>query len=246
MSSSAYYTMALDCPWGLWTRPNVQWCESYQCSWIATRSNTWSNLSYLLCAYFMHVRSKERKTLWMFVPATILVGLTSFAFHASVSRTFQIFDFLGMFSFCALGVTLNLARDFVFPVEHVRKMYVMVLGVCCVGIPIVEVVLDLPIQFTVVLLVLAQIVQEIRLRYFGRYKRHPQLKPAYDKFKTSLMYLGCALVCSVADVTRVWCVPDSVVQGHAIWHILSAIGLYQLFLFYEQLDFDNLGMGLAL
>ena len=41
---------------------------------------------------------------------------------------------------------------------------------------------------------------------------------------------------SLADVTRVWCEPaNHWLQGHAVWHVLTATALYVLFLFYAQL-----------
>ena len=41
---------------------------------------------------------------------------------------------------------------------------------------------------------------------------------------------------SLLDVTRVWCDPaNHWLQGHALWHLLSAASLYALFRFYAAL-----------
>ena len=237
------------CPWADWERPNVKWCEDYVCSWIVTPANTWSNLAYLIAAYLMHVKlnGNTKRLVWLFVPATIMTGLTSFAFHASVSRVFQLFDFFGMFTFIVLGVVLNLRRDNLLETRYTYPMYLLGMVIAGIAVPVFEILLNLPIQATVLALVIIQLVQEIRLR-FGRYRKHPQLMPPYKRFKQSLLFLAVALACSVADLTRVWCDPatNNYINGHASWHVLSAIGLYCLFLFYHGMDFDKNGEGVPL
>lgn len=236
------------CPWWDWERPNLRWCEEYLCSWIVTPANTWSNLAYLVAAYSMHRRIKGdvKRLLWLFVPATIATGITSFAYHASVSRFFQLFDFFGMFTFTVLGVVLNLRRELWLETRHTTLAYIIGLLIASIAVPVFEIILGLPIQATVLALVIIQLLQELRLR-LGRYRKHPHLKPPYTRFKQSLFFLAVALVCSVADLTRKWCDPQNhFIQGHALWHVLSAVGLYCLFLFYVQIDFDNIGEGCPL
>jgi hypothetical protein len=53
--------------------------------------------------------------------------------------------------------------------------------------------------------------------------------------------LAAGGVFSALDVTRTWCDPHSLLQGHAIWHVLSAICLGFAFLHYRQLEADLLG-----
>lgn len=49
------------------------------------------------------------------------------------------------------------------------------------------------------------------------------------------MLLIAAAVCSALDAARIWCDPhDHLVQGHALWHLLSAISLGLLALSYER------------
>jgi hypothetical protein len=238
-----------NCPWADWTRPNIRWCEDYVCDWIVTPANTWSNLAYLIVAYFMHIylKGNTSKLVWLFVPATIMTGITSFAYHASVARLFQLLDFFGMFTFTVLAVILNLKRDgFLDDGKPMRLIYAIGLVICGIAIPVFEILLSLPIQATVLVLVIIQLIQEIKLR-LGRYRKHPHTKPPYRRFLQSLLFLSVALACSAADLTRLWCDHSNhFIQGHAVWHVLSAIGLYCLFLFYAQIDFDRVGEGYLL
>jgi hypothetical protein len=54
-------------------------------------------------------------------------------------------------------------------------------------------------------------------------------------YRVGLALLGAAGLASLADVTRAACDPESWLQGHALWHVLSALALAALFRFYERL-----------
>jgi len=46
-------------------------------------------------------------------------------------------------------------------------------------------------------------------------------------------------MCSMLDATRIWCDPSNhIYNGHALWHILTAIALFLYFQFYQQFAFD--------
>jgi hypothetical protein len=92
------------CPWADWERPNLSRCEQPRCAWIVTPSNSWSNLAFILAAVMLlvlnrqrdHVRSLHvRELLDRFPAAAVIVGLTSFAYHASYTWFWQFFDFVG-------------------------------------------------------------------------------------------------------------------------------------------------------
>ena len=54
--------------------------------------------------------------------------------------------------------------------------------------------------------------------------------------RRTIALLGAAAAASAADVSRVFCDPTNHwLQGHAIWHLLSAASLYVLFVFYREM-----------
>jgi hypothetical protein len=58
----------------------------------------------------------------------------------------------------------------------------------------------------------------------------------YRSFAAALLLLSAAGAASLADVTRTWCDPTNHwLQGHALWHLLSAGALYALYRFYAGL-----------
>ena len=89
--------------------------------------------------------------------------------------------------------------------------------------------LGFPIQALVALLVAVALAQERRL-----YRRDGP-RDAYRAYRVGLALLGAAGIASLADVTRAACDPQNWLQGHALWHVLSALALAAFFRFYARL-----------
>ena len=103
------------CPWSslsAWRRPNVDWCELQQCSWVVEPANTASNLAYLLVGLGLIwlARGSASQHLRLFGPAAVVVGLCSGIYHASYTFALQILDFAGMYVFTYLLLTINARR----------------------------------------------------------------------------------------------------------------------------------------
>ena len=222
------------CPWSGWTPPNVNWCEEELCSWVVNPADTWSNVAYLAFGLLMIVgaRAERSDTLALFAPASILVGVFSLVYHASYTYFFQFFDFVGMFIFCFAVITANAVRlRWIEPSGTLRFYVVGVAGLSAL-VPIVSKT-QVPIQFLVLLLALVILGQE-----FAAFRRQRPSDPPTHRllFFAGLGLLGLALAASLADLTRTWCEPTNHwLQGHALWHVLSAGALYLLFRFYRQL-----------
>jgi hypothetical protein len=74
------------------------------------------------------------------------------------------------------------------------------------------------------------LVQEAVLR-----RRAPGTRYA-PWYPLGLVLLGAAALASALDVTRVACDPTNHwLQGHALWHVLTALALLAFYRFYETL-----------
>ncbi len=218
------------CPWSGFTPPNVDWCEREVCGWIVNPADTWSNLAYLLGALAMWrlVRRTGRGELAHFAPASLAVGAFSFAYHASYTWLLQFFDFVGMFVFCFLVVARNAMRlGWIAPARE-RALWLggAIVASACVP-PLFYA--GAPIQATVFVVIVLSVAQELTL-----WRRTPHAQRAsYASYWAALAALGAAAAFSLADVTRAWCDPDALwLQGHALWHVLSASALVLLQRFY--------------
>lgn len=237
------------CPWAAWERPNAKWCEANRCAFITAPSNTWTNLAYLFVALVVArealglrmatVAGKNklpsRRAGLVFAATLTLVGVTSFAFHASYTLMFQFGDFLGMFAFCALPIVLNLRR-----IGWLPRRFQLHAGLSVVAggtaAMLAMALYGLMYQLIVLCMVIMILALEIAIYCRERLEGGVRKVVVVDRgnlFK-ALMWLLAALVCSAADMLRLWCEPHSLLQGHALWHILSATGLLHVFRFYSH------------
>jgi hypothetical protein len=226
------------CPWSGWTPPNLDWCEEELCAWVTNPANTWSNLLYVALGLVMwrEARRRRSRALGLFGPASIAVGVFSFAYHASYTWFLQFFDYVGMFLFCFTVLTLNARRLGRIAPGRETIAYLGGVALCSALVPVLFEA-GVPIQGLVGILVLAMIGQELALR-----RRHGA-HPAHRWWWTALALIALASLCSLLDLTRVWCDPaDHWLQGHAAWHLLSAASLYALFRFYAGLPDSAAGV----
>ena len=220
------------CPWSGFTPPNLDWCEQELCAWITNPANTWSNLLYVALGWLMwrEARRDGHAALSLFGPTSIAVGAFSFAYHASYTWMLQFFDFVGMFLFCFTVLVRNALR---LGWIGARRQTACFLAGVAASSALVPVLFEagIPIQGTVLLLVLAMVGQELALR------RRDGALPAHRHWWAALALIALAALFSALDLSRVWCDPaNHWLQGHALWHLLSAASLYALFRFYVALE----------
>jgi hypothetical protein len=215
------------CPWSGFTPPNVDWCEEELCAFIVNPADTWSNLVYVALGLWMWRAARGRSDLRLFGPAGVAVGVLSFAYHASYTWALQFFDFVGMFLFCFTVIARNAVRlGWVSPARETRFFALGVAGASALVPLLFET--GVPIQLTVAACIAVALAQEAALR-----RGAPPLPRAYG---LGLALLGLAGVASALDVTRVACDPQNHwLQGHALWHVLSAFALLAFFRFYAAL-----------
>eukprot|EP00462_Mataza_sp_D1_P020858 CAMPEP_0175143274 /NCGR_PEP_ID=MMETSP0087-20121206/13330_1 /TAXON_ID=136419 /ORGANISM="Unknown Unknown, Strain D1" /LENGTH=268 /DNA_ID=CAMNT_0016427303 /DNA_START=63 /DNA_END=868 /DNA_ORIENTATION=+ len=240
------------CPWAGWARPNVKWCENNLCAWITTPANTWSNLAYIVLGLYMLLDAKSRTnkhktsntTLFYIGWASIVVGLCSFAYHASYTAFFQWGDFVGMYIFGSVPAVLNLRRFHI--VTHRQQLRVAVLLVLFLSLLTALLQqIKFPIQLVIVAIIGTTLAQEtflfLRERTAAQHsnkKASASLAPNRAKFVQGIVFLFLGGTCSFLDVTNRWCDPDNhVIQGHALWHVLTAWALLCLYKFYAS-NFD--------
>jgi hypothetical protein len=221
------------CPWhelSLYGLPNVNWCEETLCAVVNEPANAYSNLAYVLVALGMWALGRKLRapTLRQFAPAAALVGIASFIYHASNTYLTQVLDFLGMYVFCFLLLLLNVERlGWLGSWAARRSLPLLVLAMTALTAFVAP--LGFPIQSLIGLLILCIVVTETLLRRRAVY--------SLQNFGLSLLLLTAGAVCSVLDVSRRLCDPTNhVLQGHAAWHVLSALSLLCAFLHYRQFD----------
>lgn len=222
------------CPWWALSElrlPNVDWCEAQRCSWVVEPANTWSNLAYVIVglALWSVARSSSSSQLRFFGPAALIVGFSSGIYHASYTFVLQILDFFGMYVFCYLLITLNLRRLGLLEARAWRRAFWLLVAVTTALTVAID-FLGVPIQGIVFALIVAIAVSEAWLWQRERGGSH-------GMFLLALALIAAGGVFSALDLTRTWCDPwHPYLQGHAFWHVLSALCLFAAYFHYRQFE----------
>ncbi len=202
---------------------------------IRTRANTFSNLAYVLvgayaCAMAVEERRRGAPTARhlpldiLFGLSMVWLGLTSGLFHASLTRLGQRLDVAAMYppllSLLALAAVRRLPR---------------LVGGLPVWSLLVAVVLAAEVLFYVykwsmpARTVLTSLIVAVAVVAVGENLLHP------GRFQAGWLVAGlCLLVagvtCRELDVQRRFTGPDAWLQGHALWHLLTAAALETIWL----------------
>jgi hypothetical protein len=202
---------------------------------------------------------------FVYVFAVMLIGLGSWFYHASLTFAGQWFDVMGMYLLGTFMVLYNVARLSVSPwVTHphasrqgIRMPRPRMMSGRTFALSYVLFNLALAISLIVVpelrrylfgMLLVATIILEVLIRYRSRgfsWKRADytnRLKPRFQTgyFIAALLIYLLAQIIWTLDLNHVVCDPAGLLQGHAVWHALTALSAGLLYLYYRS---ENLSGG---
>lgn len=219
-------------PWSGWALPDIKHCEANLSGWIAAPANTWSNLAYAAVGLWILRRSRRRGLLDAggLGPVSIVVGLTSFFFHASYTFAGQVCDYAGMFVLLGWALARGLERAGLatargaarFWAGQVAASLLALFGFRAAG---------WGVQTLVLVQALALFALELRLLLVE--KDAPSAKP----FWAMQGLLAVAYLCWHLDHADAFCRPDDhLLQLHAAWHLLTAAAFVAAWRYHEGVD----------
>ena len=204
-------------------------------------ANTWSSFGYVLIGSLMLVLPYGRDPASALSPLSgrtlgvtaIIVGVGSGLLHATLTLWGQFFDVLGMYLVGSFLLVSALARW-----RRVTDGAAIILyATLCISL--VTVLLVLPevrrwlFAVLLILAILTELVFAWRLR--------PSARISF--YLGGLLASGAAFVIWVLDQQGVVCAPDSLLQGHAVWHLLGAVSLWLSFFYYRSERSSGVGRG---
>lgn len=215
--------MPASCPWGGFAPPDLQHCEANMCGWIVAPSDTWSNLAYVAVAAYLW-KTADDALGRTFAVTILLVGLTSFALHATFTAWGQFLDYFGMFLYVMLILSLNLKR---LGVRRWKAVYWGGIAGLSVAVPVFWKV-GVGVQYIIALCAAAILGTEAVIA------RRPD-RPRYGLLMLSVLGVAVGFTFWQLDFHRVACDPDNhVLQFHAVWHVISALAMLPLVAFYRR------------
>eukprot|EP01104_Vermistella_antarctica_P019026 TRINITY_DN7267_c0_g1_i1.p1 TRINITY_DN7267_c0_g1~~TRINITY_DN7267_c0_g1_i1.p1 ORF type:complete len:328 (+),score=48.21 TRINITY_DN7267_c0_g1_i1:122-1105(+) len=162
----------------------------------------------------------------LFGAASIVEGVGSFFYHQSLTLVGQWFDNFGMYLCLTALILYQFQRLNFFSWNLLFPIFVAVMTVFGVLLWFVPGTRRIDFALLIVSMILVVVV---RWHY-----QAPII--SYRWFFAALITFLVAFVAWELDLNLIWCNPTSLIQGHAVWHILTAVsmGLIYLFLWSEQ------------
>lgn len=160
----------------------------------------------------------------LFAVASIVVGIGTVLYHASLTFVGQTVDVLGMYLVVTFIVVYNIGRLTPLSTRAAASLYTAGNTVLLTGL----VVLPQGRRFAFAALVLLAIGLEIVAR-----RKYPD-DIRSNRFAAAVLVLMAGFVVWVLDLTRALCAPHSWLQGHALWHLAGATAVWLIYDYYRS------------
>jgi hypothetical protein len=194
-------------------------------------SNTVSSYGFVLVGVVVAAASLTRRSsrfpmlyALAFALNAVIVGVGSAYYHASLTFVGQFFDILGMYlsAVFVLVYALERLRGWSQPQSITVYVALNVLGA------LVQILIPDLRRYTFAIVLIIGLIME----YVYYRQRKPTITFAW--LQRGLVIFALAYGIWILDNARLVCAPESWLQGHAAWHLLGAVAVMCLFLYYES------------
>jgi hypothetical protein len=220
-------------------------CEHARSGWIKQPANTFSNIGFILMGFYIawlsyknNFSTPNRMTKTLFYPAyfagiVVFLGPGSMALHATNTYWGGFIDLFSMFLFSSFVCCYALMRWFTLSETTFVLIYILSLAFCSAAylspyntaMPMVDLS-----NYCFGLQLIIGTIFELRLRY----ERGHKIKAGWGWTCLFTFLLAFLIWFLSRTQDSLFCNPESLIQGHAIWHLLNALATYFLFLFYTS------------
>ena len=223
-----------------------EFCEAARKGLIKQPANTFSNFGFvlagILAAYQLSIgrftHNTNELTSTRFFPIflcslMVLLGPGSMAMHATETECGGYFDMLSMYLIAAIMFSYAFKRFFHTSTLVYVMIFATVLSVCHIfhysswEPPVVG--------FAGSFIFGVFIVTAMLMEFAHQRKDHTQIEGRWA-VASSVSFLVAFAIWQVGFDGHRWCRPDSLIQAHAIWHVLCGLAVYCLFRLYASED----------
>ena len=213
--------------------------------------NAWTNLAYILAGLWPIIHIRRDISTFVYLMASIYLGVGSFMFHASVTSFWQSLDVAATY-----GIIATVTFHGIYALTNIswRWLALPLLGLV-VAFSIVKKDMDasgmgskrmLPLMVSIIVSEHVLLVGAYVCKILTRRPRAMSSASVNDsvewKFVVKLVLLastpgflfGLAVLLHQKDSTKEWCMPDSFWQGHGAWHILTAFANLLIWIFFDN------------
>ena len=223
-----------------WSRFAPATCTETRCfcelprtgAFLVQPANSFSSFGFVFAGFLMILLARSRDRVSAFPPlaasmlglAAIITGVGSVLLHATLTLWGQFFDVLGMYLVSAFFLIYAIAKWRGIADRRAMAYYALL---CIVLVAILYALPEVR-RWLFAVILLAAIVLEL---VFARPLR-PHVRTGY--YVAGLVANIVAFTIWNLDQRGQLCSPDSLMQGHAVWHLLGAVALWFAFLYYRS------------
>ena len=214
--------------------PDDCFCEQDAGGPIRQPSNTWSCFGFVMVGFALMALGTEKGSANPFrsdpaYPLTygfivIWLGLASMWFHASLTFRGEWADGMAMYLVPSFFLAHNLRRGRAIPPRGFVPVFALLAAASGWSLATISVFR----KQSFALLVFAFIVSELWVRRRSKTSGDQRL------FSAAFFSFLVAFAIWQLDYHRIVCSPASLLQGHAVWHLLCAVSVGFLFLYYRS------------
>lgn len=227
---------------GEWSHTGDDFCEASRPGIVKQPANTVSNIGFVIAglaaawqlsrnrfAQTQNVFNQSNFTATFFSCMAVFLGPASMAMHATETRLGGFLDMLSMYLIAAFTASYAMQRFFKYSSAVFTVVFSAIVLFCVYAqhLPIKPPVVGFFGSFLFAVFIGVTIVFE-SLNSFVRKYDH-EIK--WGIFSLSSLLIAF-LIWNLERRVDAFCDPHSLIQGHAIWHLLDALAVYFLFRFY--------------
>jgi len=199
---------------------------------ILQPANSWSSFGFVAVAFWILLeagRPSPRSpfaglaAIW-FALTAIVIGIGSFLLYATLTLWGQFWDVVGMYLFSAFTLTYAFRRWRALGDVSAILLY---LTLCTLLIGLLIAIPETR-RWLFALVLVADIAVELT---FARPRR---LGVEVRWYLYGIALQATAFAIWIADMTRSWCDGTSLIQGHAVWHLLNAAAIWTAYRYYRS------------
>lgn len=197
---------------------------------IRQPSNTWSSLAYVIAGCYIFSRISSNKNEFtsthqlILAVSSIVIGIGSAFYHASLSFIGQFFDVFGMYLLTLFMLVYIWQRIFNWTNNTSFTIYF-----------ILNTVSSLALIFypeTRRFLFAIFLIIALFFEFYAIKIKSITLTPKYLIIGISIF--AVSYIIWILDNSKIICFPESIIQGHSIWHLLGALAVVFLSKYYSQ------------
>ncbi|MCP3986103.1 MAG: hypothetical protein GY723_17100 [bacterium] len=242
---TAFFALGLGGWPGEFVREGELFCEAFRSSWIKQPANTWSNLGFVAAGLWMATRIRNgvdlptvgrnpfTRSRWipvLYAALVVFLGPGSMAMHGSGRAWGATADVVAMLLYIAFPVAYAGTRCFGGGARAFGWFFLVLAG--GLGIPRALGIAPWSGSATYAVLIPALIVFEA----VGARRRPEVSRDWRPLIAAGASFVTALTIWRLSHTGAPLCDADSLLQGHAIWHLLCASTTVGIFLFYAAED----------